>query len=218
MDISEIKREAWEKIKGNKWKLIWPLLVIGLISTCIQKILGLILAPNLASFITTLVIGAFSSAYIPYILAFVRGEEFTYNTIINCIKEKWLVLLTTYIIYYIIVFIGTLLLVVPGIILAIMYGLCMYLVVDTDQKNMDALNTSKEMMNGHKKEYFLLCLSFIGWVLLGAITLGIGLIWVVPYMNVAGTLYYERLKGNTPKKEEVKEAEDATETEVIEEK
>ena len=49
-------------------------------------------------------------------------------------------------------------------------------------------------MNGYKMDYFMLVLSFFGWLLLGIFTLGILYIWLVPYMNVTFILYYEELK------------------------
>ena len=36
-----------------------------------------------------------------------------------------------------------------------------------------AITESRRMMDGHKMEYFILCLSFIGWFILSCITLGI---------------------------------------------
>ncbi len=39
----------------------------------------------------------------------------------------------------------------------------------------------------------------MGWILLSVITLGIGLLWVVPYMNATIAHYYEQLKEAQPK-------------------
>lgn len=50
------------------------------------------------------------------------------------------------------------------------------------------------MMEGHKMEYFLLVLSFIGWIILGVITFGIGMLLVEPYMMTTLAHYYEDLK------------------------
>ena len=53
---------------------------------------------------------------------------------------------------------------------------------------------SKEMMLGYKNDYFLFMLSFTGWILFSILTLGIGLIYVIPYITVCQALYYEELK------------------------
>lgn len=48
-------------------------------------------------------------------------------------------------------------------------------------------------MNGHKWDYFVLQISFIGWYLLGFLTLGIGLIWVIPYASATYSNFYRHL-------------------------
>lgn len=52
------------------------------------------------------------------------------------------------------------------------------------------------MMYGHKAEYFVLQLSFIGWYLLAVITLGIASFWVNPYVKITNANYYLQLKEN----------------------
>ena len=49
-------------------------------------------------------------------------------------------------------------------------------------------------MKGHKWDLFVLDLSFIGWILLGIMTAGIGLLWVAPYMETTRAAFYEDLK------------------------
>ena len=49
-------------------------------------------------------------------------------------------------------------------------------------------------MQGYKWDYFIFGLSFIGWILLIGFTFGIAMIWVMPFILIAQTLYYEELK------------------------
>ncbi|MFP4418460.1 MAG: DUF975 family protein, partial [Chitinispirillaceae bacterium] len=63
-------------------------------------------------------------------------------------------------------------------------------------KPMDALKRSKEMMYGHKMDFFMLVLSFIGWALLSALTLGIGFLWLTPYIQVSVALFYQDIRDN----------------------
>lgn len=58
----------------------------------------------------------------------------------------------------------------------------------------ECLKLSKKMMKGHKWQLFCLQLSFIGWILLGYLTLLIGLIWVVPYMSMATAIFFDDLE------------------------
>ena len=57
----------------------------------------------------------------------------------------------------------------------------------------EVMDKSKKMMDGHKWEWFVFGLSFLGWGILGAITLGIAMIWVMPYMTIAQVMYYQEL-------------------------
>ena len=67
----------------------------------------------------------------------------------------------------------------------------------------EAITDSRMMMKGHKWELFLLDLSFIGWILLSLLTLGILFIYVIPYMQAARAEFYRNLKGeNEPKVDE----------------
>lgn len=65
---------------------------------------------------------------------------------------------------------------------------------------------SEALMKGNRGSIFLLELSFIGWAILGIFTLGIGYLWLMPYMQVAYICFYDRLAKPEVKKikEEVK--------------
>ena len=54
------------------------------------------------------------------------------------------------------------------------------------------------LMDGHKQQLFLLDLSFIGWVILASLTLGIGFLWLVPYWQTTRVHFYEDLKKEMP--------------------
>ena len=65
-----------------------------------------------------------------------------------------------------------------------------------DNPNMSALevvNESAKMMKGNRGKIFLLELSFIGWAILSVFTLGIGYLWLLPYMEIAEICFYEHL-------------------------
>lgn len=83
------------------------------------------------------------------------------------------------------------LLVIPGIIKAYQYALVPYILAESPQMPWrDALQLSKELMEGHKLELFLLELSFIGWYLLGALVCGVGVLFVNPYSAAAEAEFY----------------------------
>ena len=57
----------------------------------------------------------------------------------------------------------------------------------------DALRQSAALMKGRKWKLFCLHLSFIGWLLLGALACGIGVIFVVPYVEAADVAFYDEI-------------------------
>ena len=93
------------------------------------------------------------------------------------------------------VFFWMLFLVIPGIIMAIAYSLTPFILKDYPELSVgQAIQMSEKMMRGHKMRYFLLTLSFIGWGLLGILTLGIGYIWLTPYMYTTTAAFYQDVK------------------------
>lgn len=90
------------------------------------------------------------------------------------------------------VFLWSLLLIIPGIIAAIRYSQAMIILAENpDIGIMEAINRSKEIMAGVKAKYFFLQLSFLGWALLCLLTLGIGYLWLSPYMYTSYIIFYK---------------------------
>lgn len=89
------------------------------------------------------------------------------------------------------VFLWMLLLVIPGIIAAYSYAMAPYIMLeDPNCGGYEALRRSKQLMKGHKMDLFLLELSFIGWHILCLFTLGIGSLWLQPYISTSRASFY----------------------------
>ena len=89
----------------------------------------------------------------------------------------------------------TLLLIIPGIIKALSYAMTAYILVDYPELSANkAIELSMAMMKGHKYDLFYLYLSFIGWILLCLLTLGIGYLWLIPYIQSAQSSFYLDVK------------------------
>lgn len=71
------------------------------------------------------------------------------------------------------------------------YALVPYLLHNEEIEGFNALRTSHSLMKGHRWHLFILDLTFIGWYLLCIPTLGLGLLWVVPYHQAARAAFYE---------------------------
>ena len=89
------------------------------------------------------------------------------------------------------VFLWSLLFIIPGIIKSLGYSMAYFIKVDHPEYDWkQCLQASESMMQGHKGEYFVLQLSFIGWIIVGALACGLGIYWVGPYMQLTCANYY----------------------------
>lgn len=101
------------------------------------------------------------------------------------------------------IFLWSLLLVIPGIVASFQYSMAYFIMVENPNMTArEALKASKELMDGHKWDLFCLNLSFIGWVLLCILTLGIGYLWLDPYMNAAHAAFYRSIRAGEEALEE----------------
>ena len=187
------REAAWAQLKGN-WKpvvlftLVYNLVVgvaqlIGSTSDYVSILISLFLLIPLAY--------GFNIAF----LGFKRtGEAVKIEQLFDGFKDYGRVVLTG-LLSTIYILLWTLLLIIPGIIKSLSYSQTNYILKDYPElKNNAAIELSMAMMKGHKFDYFCLTLSFIGWIFLGILTLGIGLLWVYPYMITASAHFYEHVK------------------------
>jgi uncharacterized membrane protein len=207
VDRKKIKESAKAKIKGNIWNILWPLIVIGVIQSALSNLFGATINIDLSNldsvkvptdaymnfYGVSIIMAILYAGYLKYILHFVRTGKFNTNSILDTVKKKWLNILIASILSSFIISICFLLFVIPGIVMSLAFTLVIYLVVETDIAGNDSLKKSREIMNGYKWDYFVFVLSFIGWFLLIPFTLGIILIWLVPYFRVANAIYYDEL-------------------------
>ena len=74
------------------------------------------------------------------------------------------------------------------------YSLVYYLLYDNpEMTGKEIANRSEQLMQGNRWKFFVLGLSFIGWMILSAFTFNIGLLWVFPYLTFATIIFYENL-------------------------
>lgn len=90
----------------------------------------------------------------------------------------------------------TLLFIIPGIIASYSYAMTSYILAEHPELTAgEAIARSKEMMEGNRGRLFCLQLSFIGWDILSALTLGIGGLWLTPYKQAATAAFYREVSG-----------------------
>jgi len=95
----------------------------------------------------------------------------------------------------VLIFLWSLLLIIPGIIKSYAYRMVPYILADNPQIGYKrAIEISNGMTMDEKFNIFALDLSFIGWYILGAIAFGIGVLFVNPYVNATEAELYLVLK------------------------
>lgn len=134
---------------------------------------------------------------------FVQSAQYKNNK--RCFRfgfagENYIGIIKTMLLTNILIFLWSLLLIIPGIIKAYAYSMVPYILADNPNIGVKkAIELSNEMTRGHKFDMFVLDLSFIGWYLLGLLVLGIGVLFVMPYENATKAELYLVLRNNALK-------------------
>ena len=90
----------------------------------------------------------------------------------------------------------TLLFIIPGIVKSLSYAMTPFILEDHPEMTAsEAIKASMKLMDGHKMDLFILGLSFIGWSLLACLTMGIGYLFLTPYINAAYAAFYRNISG-----------------------
>ncbi len=198
MNRLDIKKKAKAILKEN-FKVFWEgYLIIFALSFVLNLGIGLIFGSSMIGTVLSLVASCFSMTlsvgFYSYLLKMIRKESFSREDIFKFIN-KVLPIIVISLLVGIFCFLWSILFIIPGIIAALSYSMVYYIFTENSELTaMDYLEKSKKMMNGYKLDYFLFNLSFMGWMILSILTLGLLLIWTLPYFSISQALYYDELK------------------------
>lgn len=185
---AELKFDARQRLKGN-WGMA---ILVCFLGSLLPGIPGAI--PYIGWIVGLLIGGPFALGLASSFLRLVRNEPLELENLFDGFKNFATAFLAQ-LLMSIFIFLWSLLLIIPGIIAAYSYSLTFYIIKDNPEIGaMEALRRSKQMMKGFKGKLFLLQLSFIGWALLCILTVGIGFLWLMPYIKTAEAQFYENLK------------------------
>ena len=193
MDRAALKQQAKDRLRGN-WGWAIGLSLLGGIMT------------EIVSYFTLGILGMMLTAGISFTyLAFMdtgdRGSGVFNNIFSGFTNGRALAVFLTNLLGGIFTMLWTLLLVIPGVIKSFSYSQANYIIKDMAASGReigatDAITASRMLMRGHKFEYFVLQLSFLGWAILATLTFGIGYLWLVPYMQATNAAYYRTIAGD----------------------
>ena len=183
---AELKLRALSGPDGNFWTFAGSWFVLSLVvnaagsATC--GIGSLVLAAPAAFGLANLSLRAADHRRLDFADGFAGFNDFGRAL-------AWWCLVTLY------VSLWSLLLVVPGIVKAFSYAMSPFLLVDHPEMGAaESIDESRRLMDGHKGDLFVLYLSFLPWLLLTCLTMGILLIYVTPYMQMTVANFYRGLK------------------------
>jgi uncharacterized membrane protein len=189
MENCEIMASARARLKG-KWGISVAVILLYLVITFV---LGAI---PYVGWVADLVIGGplFVGLHV-FSLAVVRSRETRVEQLFDGFSS-FANGLVAYLLVVIFTMLWTLLLIVPGIIAGFSYSMTFFILADNDRTDgLEAIRKSKAMMKGNRWKLSLLLGRFTGWFLVGIFTLGIGFLWIGPYIMVSLAQFYEDIRG-----------------------
>ena len=204
----ELRNAALNLLKGNWTDVVVLFLLIGLSQAIVNTIIAFFIPEEFGG-ISTLAVNILFFYPLIYVfkmhlMAFsAEGKRIVLSEYIDNFKKQYSRAVPVMGLICLYVMLWTLLLIIPGIIKGYSYAMASYISIDNKELSAEeCIQRSMKMMQGHKMQLFLLDLSFFGWVILSILTLGIGLLWLTPYIETTRVKFYEDLKAQQAQIEE----------------
>ena len=186
LTCQELRDRAWNSLTGKYWSLIIMLLVFAVISGAAGSF-----TMGLLSLLTLPMSYALSVAFLNVSRTQCNPQL---ESMFTVYRDNFLKAFLVPLLQGLFVFLWSLLFVIPGVIMAYAYSMAIYVANDNPELSaMDAIRKSRELMDGHKWDLFVLDLSFIGWIFLCLLTFGIGFFFLAPYIEMAPVEFYREL-------------------------
>jgi len=184
----DLMTQARKALRGNWGLAIGANIIYCVIVLAVQSI------PKVGGGIGIIVGAPLIVGVAGFSLSLARKQEARLVQIFDGIKNFW-TCLGTYLLAMIFVILWTLLLIIPGIMAAYSYAMVYFILAEDDSIGpLEAITKSKKMIRGNRWKLFCLGLRFIGWGIVCVLTLGIGFLWMLPYLYVAFAQFYDDIK------------------------
>lgn len=200
--------DAWDALNRRPGLVIGSALLYGFLNFIVWGFFQALIASDEhgASGFVAMIGWAFSaimnSGLLYTMLRIVRGENPPIEVLFAGFPKTLSILLAGLLVG-LAIFLGFLLFLIPGVIIALGFSMYRLLIMDREAGGIEAIEASWRMMRGYKLQYFLLVLATIGINLLGFLCLGIGLIVTIPLTTAAKAAFYNRIHAvNPPQLEE----------------
>jgi uncharacterized membrane protein len=198
--IQDVLSASWELLKNNFWFIVGLQAIIFAIGI-FPEVMNWLFTNNSAMETVLLAVGIIFFilqliANIGMVRIFLdlhdKKENIQVTDLLSGVNYFFEYVLAA-IVYNVIVFIGFLLFIIPGIIWSIKYQFFTYLIVDKRMSPMQALKESARITQGQKMDLFLFSCVAIVLNLAGALALGVGLLITMPLTSLALAHIFRKL-------------------------
>ncbi|MBK86979.1 MAG: hypothetical protein CMC86_07285 [Flavobacteriaceae bacterium] len=201
MQNSEIINKSKSILKDNYGKVILPFFIVALAQSFLTSIesiksiaesLGVPIA-ILLSIVFLSVSASLTLGLASFSLSIANNDSINSNKISDGFSAMPKAI-GLFIIYILIILIGFICFIIPGIIFTLMFAQVFYIAADKpDTPVIDCFQQSASIMKGHKWQYFKLSLRYSLYFILSVFTLFIWALWLLPQMYVSTALFYKKV-------------------------
>lgn len=189
---AELMRFALASLSGRWGLAIAVFVLLALVPQAVAQI------PCLGALVVLAIAGVLEYGQKRFFLSYARHEPADLGLAFSGFQMFGKCFLTG-LLLSVFVFLWMLLLIVPGIVKSFSYSMTWFILADNPNMDpIEAIDRSRAMMNGRKWKLFCLNLRFLGWSLLAILTVFIGFLWLIPYMQTSIAHFYEDVKGRCP--------------------
>ena len=207
LSVGEAIRYGWARFKANPWTWVCAIIIAAVIQSVLNSLFGNRSTFRVDTFgqsfwTISWIIGSIVTTVVGYLInaALVRGalDEvdgrrpslgafFRFTNVGNVILASILV--------GVMVAIGLILFVIPGVIVVFLSWWTLQFVIDRHDSAIEGIRDSFRAISSQAGTVFLLALALIGINILGAIPLGLGLLITIPLTIIASTYAYRIVSG-----------------------
>ncbi len=207
--IGAVLSEAWAKTSGSKWAFqlgffyyfLVVMVIMLFVGMAMTGVMAMVQDPSKMILLQLLIQLAINLVALPMIMGLVMmglrrsvdlpisgGMVFNYFS-------KMVPLFVTMLVVYIMMMIGFILFILPGIYLMIAYFMAMPLVVEKGMSPWQAMETSRKAITHRWFSVFTLFIIMLIILTISIIPLGIGMIWSLPMVMIAYAILYRNMFG-----------------------
>lgn len=193
LDVFGCLERSWELLKANFWPLVGATFVMLAVMMLANAV------PFVGMLVGILLTGVFYGGLYAYYLKKIRGQPAELGDIFNGFSLAFVPLMLATLVSTLLTTLGILLLILPGIYLAVAYAFTFMLVIDKRMEFWSAMEVSRRVITAQWWRMFgLLILASIVAVL-GVVALVIGIFVTIPIYIGALVYAYEDLCNPPPK-------------------